>query len=59
MTAKEIAADRAEALELLRRALTLMDERGFGGLSAPHIDLGLHLLAREAEQAGDQPSDAR
>ena len=59
MTANEITADRAEALDLLRRALALMDAGGFGGLAAPHVDLGLHLLASEAEQAGDQPIEAR
>lgn len=55
----EIKADRAEAIGLLKRALALMDARGFGIIAAPHVDLGLHLLTEEAARADDQASEAR
>ena len=59
MTADKSTAERAIAIDLLQRALALMDQRGFGLAAAPHIDLGLYLLGLEAGCVGDQPIDDR
>ena len=54
--ADDRTAAATEAIDLLRRALALMDAHDFGTGAAPHVDLGLHMLRVEVA-ALDQPGD--